>query len=347
MSFRDVVWSYMKHVDRPVYQETLPMDDFRWALYSSRNAYSTPHVDSNGLCTAIAPVDCRKLWILGRPLKESLQDSRALAKFRMYDINLQDYEWAPLLIKAGDILCAFVLYQQPRCFLVNAALSRYMRPGTVHAVVTIDPGFTIGEHFYTMATLEDSLAALFHLCAANALLTNASHNVAVVKTLVRLLHCWRHRLCAEVEEGKFDKVYLWCKSRLKGHPDDVPKLEFVNASHIRCLVMIGTYLHVFPYVEDLERGLSPTDILQLEKAHEDYRFLYNGLVQHFELTDVYYGEFVFPDSKLNLRSGSPDVESEEEGMEVDRGEDGEKDEEEKLYDLVFRVRRSFPLLTLT
>lgn len=80
------------------------MDDFRWALYSSRNAYSTPHVDSNGLCTAIAPVNCRKLWILGRPRKECLQDSRALAKFRMYDVNLNDYDWTPLVIKPGDIL---------------------------------------------------------------------------------------------------------------------------------------------------------------------------------------------------------------------------------------------------
>lgn len=76
-----------------------------------------------------------------------------------------------------------------------------MRPGTVHAVVTIEPGFTVGEHFYTIETLEESLVSILHLCSSNLFLTNASHDHAVAKTMMRLLHCWRMRLEDDLEGG--------------------------------------------------------------------------------------------------------------------------------------------------
>lgn len=81
------------------------MDEVRWALCSSRNAISAPHIDSNGLCTVIAPVNCQKLWIVGRPKTMTLMDSLAFSQFDMYKVtDAEDYEWAPLLLRPGDVL---------------------------------------------------------------------------------------------------------------------------------------------------------------------------------------------------------------------------------------------------
>lgn len=111
----------------------------------------------------------------------------------------------------------------------------------------------------------------------------------------------------------------------RSHAEAVPKLDFSKKSSIRCLVMVGTYLHVFPYVEDLERGLSPSDVEGLEQATEDYHFLYNSLVQHFDIYHTYYSSYQFNNT-----------EAEEEG--------DEKDWEELAYDDICRVSSSSPLL---
>lgn len=66
----------------------------------------------------------------------------------------------------------------------------FINPGTVYADITLKPGYTIGEYYWTVETLEASLYVMFHLAAGDVMISNTSHNLVVAKTFCRLIHCW-------------------------------------------------------------------------------------------------------------------------------------------------------------
>ena len=55
-------------------------------------------------------------------------------------------------------------------------MNRFMRPTTSHYVVTLDNSITYGRHFYSSATLMESIWGIVHCFIMNFGVTNVIHD---------------------------------------------------------------------------------------------------------------------------------------------------------------------------
>ena len=80
-----------------------------------------------------------------------------------------------------------------------------MRPGTPHAVITLQKSVTIGKHFYSMSTIQDTAFSLMHSFILEKSITNTSHPACMF--LIRQLITFVHR--AYIKETLEDggKIY--------------------------------------------------------------------------------------------------------------------------------------------
>ena len=62
-----------------------------------------------------------------------------------------------------------------------------MRPGTLHAVLTVETGMTIGEHYYLGPSLDETISAIFHGRVHEPVLSNTNHDGVDVRTMARVL----------------------------------------------------------------------------------------------------------------------------------------------------------------
>jgi hypothetical protein len=108
-----------------------------------------------------------------------------------------------------------------------------MRPGTVHAVITVESSICRGGHCYTTSTLKDTVYALFHTFVCSKYVTNTTHTEAADRLLTRLIHYYNYTLTTP-ETSKirtlcgilcFDLISSISLARNKDH---MPKLETLD-----------------------------------------------------------------------------------------------------------------------
>ena len=142
-----------------------------WMLASNMSAWSDPHIDSAGFCTAIRIMAGSKLWLVGSPKNKSepifpLDDGAEWA--------IEKAWWDAVHLQPGD-----TLYVDGEFLICSSELTSmgdsYMHPNTPHIVLTTRSCIIEGIHFYNFSRSHDTFAAMVAEHFAGAAITNAEY----------------------------------------------------------------------------------------------------------------------------------------------------------------------------
>ena len=146
-----------------------------------------------------------------------------------------------------------------------------MRPGTAHAVVTVEDCLAVGGHFYSNAAYELTLKCLMHEHYAGTEITNASHPTAPVYAMKTLgyYHSWMLSQGKDGWQGKF-----------------APRFD---AYRLASLLVLNWYAPELPpkmpYALESEKTHEERWFKSNEKAHDAWRA--SALARHiFESHDL-------------------------------------------------------------
>ena len=159
--------------------EEYPASDMRWGLAATRGAFSTFHIDSDGLNTYIfcTNKDGSKFWVAVGPKDKSnasafssVKESVAFHGGEGADAQ-GDVQVEAVLLRPGTRLCVLPL----QCSAAFSPISRYMRPNTPHAVLTPDAAICHGGHYLSTSTIRLTCHGYLMGFSLSTLITNTSH----------------------------------------------------------------------------------------------------------------------------------------------------------------------------
>lgn len=78
--------------------------------------------------------------------------------------------------------------------LFTEALSRFMRPGTVHSVTTLQDSVALGGHFFSAPTIKYSIYSIFHTFVGSHTITNVPMDNEQ-QMLLRIVLFWYKAMC--------------------------------------------------------------------------------------------------------------------------------------------------------
>lgn len=87
---------------------------------------------------------------------------------------------------------------------------RYMRPTTLHYVITMEDSFVYGRHFLTSSTIQDSICGIIHCFMMGYCITNTLHEG--LSTMLRWIMCmWQvhydgHKIFLEPQDGHIPDI---------------------------------------------------------------------------------------------------------------------------------------------
>ncbi|KAE9395469.1 hypothetical protein BT96DRAFT_942381 [Gymnopus androsaceus JB14] len=133
-----------------VYKEfpsNIPVQIMNWGLLAKANAVHLPHVDHPGTCTWVAIEDGLKKWDLAFPPRETEEEEIAnpaayaaeMADGRNYD---RGWNWYSVLLYPGSML--YIVIVPLHQFTQTQFCYRFMWPGTVHSVTTLQDCISLG-----------------------------------------------------------------------------------------------------------------------------------------------------------------------------------------------------------
>ncbi|KAG6886587.1 hypothetical protein C0992_003268 [Termitomyces sp. T32_za158] len=153
--------------------ESYPTNDMRWSLATTAWAQHKWHADSNGFATFIKVETGTKIWFIGTP-KRNLSPSllsggieRILGRFDLDGVNSDTLDIEAVVLTPNNLL--------------------FMRPNTLHAVVTPLPSVVRGGHFYATSSIRATCYGIYDDFVTGIYITNTSHSAASNLLISRLM----------------------------------------------------------------------------------------------------------------------------------------------------------------
>lgn len=158
-----------------------PTPLLRWGLAATGGAFSTFHIDSDGMGTFISCVnrDGAKWWVIVSP-KDGSKLS-AFANFKeAYNFHrdlrgdttpLGDVQVEAVLLRPGTRLYAYFQLSSEKL----SPTFRYMRPNTPHAVLTPNASITHGAFYFSSSNIRSTCYGFLMTFSMSTLLTNTCH----------------------------------------------------------------------------------------------------------------------------------------------------------------------------
>ena len=177
-----------------------PTTDVRWGIAATQGAFSSFHIDSDGLGTYISCVNRNgsKWWVIVGPKDKS--DTSAFASVReAYAFHngdgadtaaLGDVQVEAVLLRPGTRLCAPLLVYSEMLSLTR--IFSYMRPNTPHAVLTPDAAICHGGHYLSTSNLRSTCYGFLMGFALSTLLTNTNHTSECQLLFCKMLAYYYH-----------------------------------------------------------------------------------------------------------------------------------------------------------
>lgn len=104
--------------------------------------------------------------------------------------------------------------------LFTEILFRFMRPGTVHSVTTLQDSIAFGGHFFSAPTIKHSIYSVFHTFVGSHTITNVPMDNEQ-QMLLRIVLFWHKRMCDErstylemLGEGTSISTFIWYEHQL-------------------------------------------------------------------------------------------------------------------------------------
>lgn len=177
----------------------IPVRVMTWGLLAKADAVHPPHIDRPGTATFIAQEEGLKKWDLGFPPEEDADQEvgtpdaygSELMQKRNYS---RGWQWYSVLLYPGTMLYAFPVPLSSSFFTYN--LNRFMRPGTVHSVTTLQDSIAVGGHFFSAPTMKYSIYSIFHTFVGCNSITNVPLD-SEQQMLLRIILFWHHAMCIE------------------------------------------------------------------------------------------------------------------------------------------------------
>jgi hypothetical protein len=79
-----------------------------------------------------------------------------------------------------------------------ACAASFMKPTTVHYVLTVEDSITYGRHFYCASTISDSIFGLVHSFVVGVGATNTLHESGTRTFLHRIMAMWQEDFTAKI-----------------------------------------------------------------------------------------------------------------------------------------------------
>jgi hypothetical protein len=157
-----------------------PTPDMRWGIAATEGAFSSFHIDSDGLGTYISCVNRNgsKWWVIISPRdKSDVAHFASVGKAWAFHggdgvdtTALGDVQVEAVLLTPGTRLCVLLLYSES-----FSLLFRYMRPNTPHAVLTPHAAICHGGHYLARSNLRATCYGHLIGFSLSTLLTNTNH----------------------------------------------------------------------------------------------------------------------------------------------------------------------------
>jgi hypothetical protein len=155
-----------------------PTESLRWGLAATEGAFSTFHVDSDGLGTYVTCVseNSKKWWVVVGPKDQGNPSSFANFKdvYKFYNglaadtTALGDVQVEAVLLRPGINLYAHFALCSEGC----SPILRYMRPNTPHAVLTTYASICNGGFFLSTSNLRSTCYGFLMTFSLSTLITN-------------------------------------------------------------------------------------------------------------------------------------------------------------------------------
>lgn len=150
-----------------MWQSMWPLHALSWALFATKGAITTTHVDAGGLCTRIHVKKGWKMWFVmlnpPLPLAGGWDGKRHKGiRWQMVPLGPGEDLWVQSLSLQGDSMPNFFFF-------------RFMRPGTPHFVVGVDDCMIVGGHFYNKNNFEATMVSMVMEHYMGTEITNTEH----------------------------------------------------------------------------------------------------------------------------------------------------------------------------
>ncbi|KAJ3562744.1 hypothetical protein NP233_g9384 [Leucocoprinus birnbaumii] len=173
LSCGHIAWGATTNVPFLGSDPTYPHSVMEWYLAGLSGSYSDFHIDTNGFATRISVLSGKKLWIIAEKEENDEEpfDRRSwpawLDFWRKESLDLSRFRLYPIIMGPGTTLI--------------------MRPGTLHAAITLEPTVMSGDHFYHIGSLQDSIWGYYHTFVNSETLTNTDHSKVAFRTFHKIL----------------------------------------------------------------------------------------------------------------------------------------------------------------
>ncbi|KAL0058716.1 hypothetical protein AAF712_014599 [Marasmius tenuissimus] len=233
---------------------------FSWHLVSTKDVYSTFHMDAQGAAAMLMVEVGAKLVFLLVPTSRDISCMADIRYSRDVDLEVDGASTGPIGLSIGCEVQGVLL--TPGDVLL-------IPPGVFHFVYTLEPTICNGRHFFCSSTIRQTCWALYHTLVYGFAITNEDHSKSRA-VLVRLVGYW----CQQFKTCGFDPA-----DEDIGHS---PKwstmagaLDFLTVSNV---LELGPTL----WREQYESGVhSNEDLRELEMAKEWSRTLFDSYADTF------------------------------------------------------------------
>ncbi|KAG6816070.1 hypothetical protein H0H87_008863 [Tephrocybe sp. NHM501043] len=172
LSSERVAWDLMSD-----HKEEYPVAAMRWWLASTGWTHHTIHQDCDGLGTIIHVKTGMKIWMIVTPKSDAVDPGsihRLFRKFQLDRVDSDEFHVEMVVLRPGDKL--------------------FLRPRTLHAVITPEPSVVLGGHLYSTLTIRETVWGIYDDFVAGEYLTNSEHRKASLALLGRLVNLWYDNL---------------------------------------------------------------------------------------------------------------------------------------------------------
>lgn len=159
---------------------------------------SDQHVDGEGACIVISRLAGLKAWCMAQRISDGRIDTLdTFLRKATGGVTLDDHmdpdrwRWEVVLVHPKNTLYVRLIPHHSCTTLTFN--TRFMRPGTPHTVLMLEPSITIGRHFYATSTIRSTVASFVHSFMLSAEITNANHPKPW-RVLQRMLVLWHQKL---------------------------------------------------------------------------------------------------------------------------------------------------------
>ncbi|KAJ3575439.1 hypothetical protein NP233_g1107 [Leucocoprinus birnbaumii] len=165
--------AWLATTEIPFQEKSFPHSEMEWYIAGLPGSHCDFHLDTNGFATRLCAITGRMLILIAKP-REQIEQPLTLEYWPAWlhcwgdeTVDFDQFDIYPVLLEPG--------------------MQLIMRPGTLHAAITIDPCVISGDHFYHTPSLCDSIWAYYHTFVKSETLTNADHSQAAIFSFHKLL----------------------------------------------------------------------------------------------------------------------------------------------------------------